>query len=399
MTTPEMIAVLGRAVEAMQATAERMMQNQSVWMAHQAQTAAQAQPVPGTVGGAGRASTDTFKRYARMEKLAGADEWREWHYQFTVATKAQDANAGLLLEKVQGLMLLDPKTKEIIDELDPAEQSHANATAAELFNVLSLWTNGEANQIVRGVDDMNGYTAWKRLHNRFNPRTPASLASAWRDVIRPKKMKDLREASKSIEAWEAKVALLRREHGDTEKPTEGLKAALLLEMLPEQAQLTVAQNMNVLDYEALKSRVKFMASVQVDMTTPKPMDIGEAGERHIEEHGCDQGFYHDFGLDAVGAQKGGGKGPLYGSCWSCGGAHFQSECPKGSGKGSKGKGKGDGPQKGKGRGKRERRCPAHAGRVAARISRRNAPRGRARARARAKRCARWTSGRRTAGKR
>ena len=59
MTTPEMIAVLGRAVEAMQATAERMMQNQSVWMAHQAQTAAQAQPVPGTVGGAGDARRQT----------------------------------------------------------------------------------------------------------------------------------------------------------------------------------------------------------------------------------------------------------------------------------------------------------------------------------------------------
>ena len=34
-------------------------------------------------------------------------------------------------------------------------------------------------------------------------------------------------------------------------------------------------------------------------------------------------------------EKGGGKGkgPMYGSCWNCGGAHHAKECPKGKGKG------------------------------------------------------------------
>ena len=52
-------------------------------------------------------------------------------------------------------------------------------------------------------------------------------------VIITKKINDLREAAKAIDSWEAKVALLRKEHD--EEPAVGLKAALLLEMLPDQA--------------------------------------------------------------------------------------------------------------------------------------------------------------------
>ena len=76
MTTPEMIAVLGRAVEAMQATAERMMQNQSAWMAHQAQTAAQAQPAPGTAGpeipGTGGRAPGSRFRFRDLSRYFGA---------------------------------------------------------------------------------------------------------------------------------------------------------------------------------------------------------------------------------------------------------------------------------------------------------------------------------------
>ena len=89
---------------------------------------------------------------------------------------------------------------------------------SEMFTVLSLLTNGEANQLVRSCDDKNGYTAWKKLYSRFNPKTPASLAAVLRDVIRPKKIKDMREAGKAIDSWESKLVELKKEHGEVPPP-------------------------------------------------------------------------------------------------------------------------------------------------------------------------------------
>ena len=228
-----------------------------------------------------------------------------------------------------------------------ADEEFVKTTRNGLYNILILWTKGEPNQIVRNVGEVDGYVTWKKLYDRYNPRTPASMAAAWRDIIRTKKMRDLRDAGKVLEIWEGKIDLLKREY--SEEVPEGLKAALLMEMLPESVQMGVAQGISdQFDFEALKSKVRLMASVQTEMATPKPMDVDE-----LAEHQGDWGQEATEGneVEAVGKGKGRSGGPMYGSCWTCGGAHFQSECPKGSGKGQKGKGKSDGAQKGKGKGK------------------------------------------------
>ena len=289
-----------------------------------------------TIGTASSA-TSIHKHYSRIEKL-NPEEWKEWHYQFHVATHAFNIKHGALLEIVEQKELDDISTDSLELALNTNEVDWMKKTQAEIFSVLSLLTKGEANQIVRSCEDMNGYVAWKRLYDRYNPKTPASLTAAWREVIRPKKLKDMREAGKAIDAWESKVVLLKKEHG--EEPTAGLKASLLLEMLPDAVQLTVAQGMNSkrLDYDSLKAKVKLMANVQMDYATPRPMDIGEAEEEHDGEY-----------MEVVGAAKGKGKGPMYGSCWTCGGNHFSRDCPKGGGKSKKGNGQGD--EKGKGKGK------------------------------------------------
>ena len=287
--------------------------------------------------GGSSGSVQIHKHYARLEKLVPED-WKEWQYQFGVATHAYCSKNGLLLEIVERMELDEVSTEALNHQMTQEQQDWMGRTQSEMFSVLSLLTKGEANQLVRSCEDKNGYTAWKKLYDRFNPKTPASLTAAWRDVIRPTKIKDMREAGKAIDAWESKVVELKKEHG--EEPTTGLKASLLLEMLPDHVQLTVAQGMSSkkLEYDTLKAKIKLMANVQSDYSTPQPMDIGEM-------QCCDE----DMNVEAVGVQKGKGKGPAFGTCWTCGGSHFARSCPKGNSKGPKGFGKGE--EKGKGKGK------------------------------------------------
>ena len=253
-------------------------------------------------------------------------------------------------------MKLDEVTAEKIiqdGDITQTDEATIGRSKGELFSVLTLWTKGEPNQIVRGVLDQDGFVAWKKLYDRYNPRTPASLTAAWREVIKTKKVRDLREADKTMDVWEAKVERLKREHG--EEVPEGLKAALLMEMLPENVQMTVAQGMSKkFDYDALKAKIRLMASVHTEMSTPQPMEVDALQEQQFDwEHGG--GEWGE--VDAVAKGKGRGSGPMFGSCWTCGGPHFSNECPKngqsekGGKGGAKSAGKGDAIGKGKGKGK------------------------------------------------
>ena len=314
-------------------------------------------PVGQTGGGVTSPSKLIHKQYSKVEKFGGAsNEWKEWHFQFIVATKAAALDVGQVLEALEPIKM-DEVTDDIIRRnIDASSFPIMDRAKGELFSVLTLWTKGEANQIVRNVVDSNGFVAWKRLYDRFNPRTPASMAAAWREVIRTKKFRDLRDAAKMVEVWEGKVDLLKREHG--ESVPDGLKAALLMEMLPDHIQLTVAQGIaNQFSYEELKQKVRLMSSVHAEIATPKPMEVDELHEREFSEEPSGAGGWQEVGAVTKGTGRGKGGGPAFGSCWTCGGPHFARECPhnwggKGGPKGGdKSAGKGDGTGKGKGKGK------------------------------------------------
>ena len=329
----------------------------------------------------GGSHSDTDKRsqqhyhrhFDKMERYGGkVEKWKEWSYQFAVTLRAADREAGELLEAMQSLDMQVASTSSLMVVLGESEEKVMKDTAARVFSALCLLTTDEANSVVRGVDDMNGYVAWKRLYDRYNPRTPASLTQAWLDVVNPKRAKDMRDAGRLLDLWELKVASLKKEHG--EEPTTGLKAALLLRMLPESVHFNIVQGMDTkkLDYEAMKSKVKLMVDVYVEKATPRPMDIDEMkregwdwesnDEYHAEIdvmavgetcHRCggvghyardcgtakgkgkDQGKGKGKGVSYEFGGKGGAKGK---GCFNCGGNHFARECPKGVGKGGKGKG-------------------------------------------------------------
>ena len=291
-------------------------------------------------------SRSLSKHFSKLDKFDGKDEaWKEWHFHFVTALGSYDVKAAETLEAVLGLVLAEATSEALEFAIEGDGAAMIDKLKGELYAIIGQYTTGEANVLVRSVDDRNGFVAMKRLYDRYNPRTPASLTQAWMEVVKPKRAKDIREAGRAIDLWEQKVAVLKREHG--EEPTTGLKAAVLLMMLPENVHLTVAQGMESakLDFDALKAKVKLMAAVQIDRVTPKPMDIGEMRRDQWSEDEEEE-QWEEAGVMAVGE-----------SCHRCGGVgHYARECPTAKGKG-RGPGKGQGGAKG-GTGKGKGAAPA-----------------------------------------
>ena len=84
---------------------------------------------------------------------------------------------------------------------DSSEDDIFKASAG-LYAMLSSLTTGEAMTVVRGVSGGDGWEAWSRLVNRFDPRTPAKALMAMMHVMQPKKWKDAKELPSAIEEWE-----------------------------------------------------------------------------------------------------------------------------------------------------------------------------------------------------
>ena len=75
-----------------------------------------------------------------------------------------------------------------------------------LRNILLNLTTGEANAVVRRCQGHQGLLAWKKLHEKLNPRTLASGVKAISQVLCPAKITNPNKADVHIEAWEEKVA-------------------------------------------------------------------------------------------------------------------------------------------------------------------------------------------------
>ena len=116
----------------------------------------------GVVGGGSTSKGgNVHKHYTRLEKLENGDHWKEWHYQFGVATREFSEHNGALLGIIEAKEMDEVTTDDLELALTHGEAAHMRKTMGELFSVLTLLTKGEANQIVRSVEDLNGYAAWK----------------------------------------------------------------------------------------------------------------------------------------------------------------------------------------------------------------------------------------------
>lgn len=287
------------------------------------------------------------KNFVRVNKFDGKEsEFQDFAFQMKLAVKTTNREAFQMLEETcqqkepinSGQLLEERRRKS-----DLGVNVDYEKLSFEFYDILGMSVTGEALTIVRGVHDMNGAEAWRRLNRRYAPRTPARTLVKLMDVLNPGKAKTVHELAHMLEVWELKVNVLEKDF--SENIGQKIRAAVLLGMCMQELQdIIVQRTENIEEYSKVKDVVMNFIDNRKSHCTPSPMDIGQC---YLD--GGDQQFqwsedvgeqYEEIGVIGKGA-----------SCYNCGGqGHYARDCgtPKGKGKGKGGKGmqKGEYGQKG-----------------------------------------------------
>ena len=169
--------------------------------------------------------TRTFldeRNLRRLEKFSNKEvEWEVWQANVEVATSAVHQPTARMMEVVAMVEALDmQKLKDLVEveifERDLNKEGIQNADG-ELFQHLCLWTVGEADTIVRGVQEKCGLIAWERLLTRFAPRTVARRLQAMMNIKLSARRKP-RTSGASARPWRARSCSCRHSRRTSTKP-------------------------------------------------------------------------------------------------------------------------------------------------------------------------------------
>ena len=301
-----------------------------------------------------------------------SEEWKQW--KSDVEDFVDDANPGM---KEMFREILKEKDS-IIDKswIEARTGMFPEAViqdSIKIYRLLKGLTDGEARKVLNIIKDENGFRAWQKLNQRFEPglaiRQGMVLAEFSGMVAKP--AKSPAETKLLLTEIEQKIRLIEDITG--EEVTDNHAKSVLIGVLdPMTRQHTAMKQGMEVTFEKFKQAVmEFTNNVQGQ----DDMQIGRIEEEHGHRQDHHYQHYHqeeshwgeEVGPEECGQINGMGKGGLQ-QCYNCKGyGHLARDCPtpkqlikggeKGSGKGyyiqagGKDAGKGFGKESGKGKGK------------------------------------------------
>ena len=102
------------------------------------------------------------KAYKRVKKFDGnPGEWRQWAFQFRVATKAVDALTVEALDDVEKVKT--EVTTRMLGLDDKYLNKDIEQRSIEIYDILCMLCEGEALTIIQNVENTDGLVAWQKL--------------------------------------------------------------------------------------------------------------------------------------------------------------------------------------------------------------------------------------------
>ena len=253
----------------------------------------------------------TFKPESRSEELG---KWQDWRFAFENFIRILDD--GMLTE-----MTVATESEKEMQMVSIALDQQKRAE--KLYSLLSMLMRNRPQRLVRGVQDQNGYEAWRVLVRDMQPPTRQSGLALIQSLNKIKF-----DQGKSVAEQLPQFELLVREYEKTSGNTypDDLKVAAVVSALPSTMRMHIQMHITEkTTYEDVKRRIELVEQVSTVWTADNNMQMP------VKAHFDDDSGVAPMEVDAVWA-KGSGK---YG------------KDSKGGKKGFKGKDKGKKGEKGK----------------------------------------------------